>query len=449
MDEEYDVVVLGTGLTECILSGLLSVEGKKVLHMDRNDYYGGDSASLNLTQLYRQFRPDQSPPAELGRDRDYAVDLVPKFIIASGELTKILVHTDVTRYLEFKQIAGSFVYRDGKISKVPSTEMEAVKSPLMGLFEKRRAKKFFEFLQGWKDEDPATHQGIDLDKDSMRSVYEKFGLEPGTQDFIGHAMALYLDDDYIDKSARPAYDRIVLYTSSMARYGKSPYIYPLYGLGELPQSFARLSAIYGGTYMLDKQIDEIVTDADGKFVGVRSGTETVKAKQVIGDPSYFGAGAAKDGGKVRVMEEGKVIRAICILKHPIPGTDDSDSVQIIIPQNQVNRRNDIYIAMVSSTHNVCAKDVYVAIVSTIVETDKPELEIQPGLQLLGPIYDKFVSVSPIYMPTADGESDNIFITRSYDATSHFETVVEEVQDVWKRVIGKDLVLKKREVEVEQ
>ena len=50
-DEEYDVVVLGTGLTECILSGLLSVEGKKVLHMDRNDYYGGESASLNLTQV--------------------------------------------------------------------------------------------------------------------------------------------------------------------------------------------------------------------------------------------------------------------------------------------------------------------------------------------------------------------------------------------------------------
>lgn len=164
-----------------------------------------------IYQLYRKFRPNQAPPAELGRDRDYAVDLVPKFIIATGELTKILVHTDVTRYLEFKQIAGSFVYRDGKISKVPSTEMEAVRSPLMGLFEKRRAKKFFEFLQGWKDEDPATHQGmmiqskiylnshvllgINLDRDSMKTVYEKFGLEPGTQDFIGHAMALYLDDE--------------------------------------------------------------------------------------------------------------------------------------------------------------------------------------------------------------------------------------------------------------
>jgi Rab GDP dissociation inhibitor len=125
----------------------------------------------------------------------------------------------------------------------------------------------------------------------------------------------------------------------MARYGKSPYIYPLYGLGELPQSFARLSAIYGGTYMLDKPIDEIVTDPDGKFVGVRSGDETVKAKQVIGDPSYFGAGKSTESGKMRVVEESKVVRAICILKHPIPGTDDSDSVQIVIPQNQVNRRN--------------------------------------------------------------------------------------------------------------
>jgi Rab GDP dissociation inhibitor len=447
MDEEYDVIVLGTGLTECILSGLLSVEGKKVLHMDRNDYYGGDSASLNLTQLYRKFRSGQEPPSELGRDRDYAVDLVPKFIIASGELTKILVHTDVTRYLEFKQIAGSFVYRDGKISKVPSTEMEAVKSPLMGLFEKRRAKKFFEFLQGWKDDDPATHQGIDLDKDSMKTVYEKFGLEPGTQDFIGHAMALYLDDDYITKPARPTYDRIVLYTSSMARYGKSPYIYPLYGLGELPQSFARLSAIYGGTYMLDKKIDEIITDDSGKFIGVRSGDETVKAKQVIGDPSYFGAG--QETSKVRVVEEGKVIRVICVLKHPIPGTEDADSCQIIIPQNQVGRRNDIYVAMVSSTHNVCAKDVYIAIVSTIVETDKPELEIKPGLDLLGPIYDKFVSVTPLYTPTADGKEDNIFITRSYDATSHFETVVDDVHNVWKRIVGTELVLKKRDPTVEQ
>jgi Rab GDP dissociation inhibitor len=107
----------------------------------------------------------------------------------------MLVHTDVIRYLEFKVIAGSYVYRDGRISKVPSTEMEAVKSPLMGLFEKRRARNFFLFIQNWKEDDPATHQGLDINTVPMKDVYYKFGLEAGTQDFVGHAMALWLDDE--------------------------------------------------------------------------------------------------------------------------------------------------------------------------------------------------------------------------------------------------------------
>src|SRR5271170_663859 len=53
---------------------------------------------------------------------------------------------------------------------------------------------------------------------------------------------------------------------------------------------------------------------------------------------------------------------------------------------------DIYIAEVSSAHNVCAKNHYLAIVSTIVETDNPQIEIKPGLDLLGPILDKYISL---------------------------------------------------------
>jgi Rab GDP dissociation inhibitor len=56
--------------------------------------------------------------------------------------------------------------------------------------------------------------------------------------------------------------------------------------------------------------------------------------------------------------------------------------------------------MVSSTHNVCSKDVYIAIVSTIVETENPEQEIQPGLALLGNIYEKSVTSSITCLPNA-------------------------------------------------
>lgn len=54
MEDSYDAIVLGTGLKECILSGMLSVSGKKVLHIDRNKYYGGESASITpLEDLFR------------------------------------------------------------------------------------------------------------------------------------------------------------------------------------------------------------------------------------------------------------------------------------------------------------------------------------------------------------------------------------------------------------
>jgi Rab GDP dissociation inhibitor len=51
---------------------------------------------------------------------------------------------------------------------------------------------------------------------------------------------------------------------------------------------------------------------------------------------------------------------------------------------------------------------------------------------------RFVSVSDIYEPKNDGKSDQIFISRSYDATSHFETVCADVKDIYKRITGNDL-----------
>jgi Rab GDP dissociation inhibitor len=33
------------------MSGLMSVDKKKVLHIDKNDYYGGMAASLTLDQV--------------------------------------------------------------------------------------------------------------------------------------------------------------------------------------------------------------------------------------------------------------------------------------------------------------------------------------------------------------------------------------------------------------
>jgi len=40
--------------------------------------------------------------------------------------------------------------------------------------------------------------------------------------------------------------------------------------------------------------------------------------------------------------------------------------------------------------------------------------------LVGPVLEKFFTVSDIYAPTDDGTNDNIFVSSSFDATSHYE-----------------------------
>jgi Rab GDP dissociation inhibitor len=99
---------------------------------------------------------------------------------------------------------------------------------------------------------------------------------------------------------------------------------------------------------------------------------------------------------------------------------------------------DVYISMVSSAHAVCAKGLFIAMISTTVETDNPENEIKPALELLGNVLEMFVNVSPLYVPTDNGSKDNVFVTKSYDATSHFEEATDEILELYTRITGERL-----------
>lgn len=125
------------------------------------------------------------------------------------------------------------------------------------------------------------------------------------------------------------------------------------------------------------------------------------------------------------------------MDHPIGNTKDALSTQIIIPQKQVDRKSDIYVSLVSHAHQVAAKGWFVGMVSTTVETDQPENEIKPGLDLLEPIAQKFISISDYFEPLDNGADSQIFISESYDATTHFETTCLDVLDIFKRGTGED------------
>eukprot|EP01060_Flectonema_neradi_P033404 TRINITY_DN55_c6_g1_i2.p1 TRINITY_DN55_c6_g1~~TRINITY_DN55_c6_g1_i2.p1 ORF type:complete len:470 (+),score=86.39 TRINITY_DN55_c6_g1_i2:72-1412(+) len=432
MEEEYDAVVCGTGLTECILSGLLSVAGLKVLHLDRNRYYGGESASLNLDQLYKNFSKGE-PPESMGKSHLYNVDQIAKFLLADGELVKILRATVVNRYqMEFMLCDGSFVARGSQVYKVPCTEKEALSSSLMGIFEKRRAAKFFAWAQDFDKENPKTWGKLNPMEQTMREVFAHYGLSKDTVEFIGHAIALNESEEFLDRRAYETIQKIALYEASLSMYEGgtvSPFVYPLYGLGELPQAFARLSAVYGGTYMLDTPVDKIDFGADGQFQGIQTSEGYAKARFIVGDPTYF---------PDRVKKVGQVARTICLMDRPVEATKQQ-SCQIIIPYSQVKpvRKHDIHIIQLSEVHKVVPSGKYLAIVSTVAETSNPEKELEPGVNLLGSgVIEKFTSVTNLYQPLDDGKESKCFISDSYDSSSHFEGAAKNILELYERITGK-------------
>nr|XP_033483247.1 rab GDP dissociation inhibitor beta isoform X2 [Epinephelus lanceolatus] len=381
--EEYDIIVLGTGLKECILSGLMSQGGKKVLHIDKNPYYGGASASISpLEELYKKYNVS-GPSKSMGRGKEWNVDLIPKFFLAND---------------------------------------------LMGMFDKRRFRKLLLFALNFDMRNPRTYQDMDPKKLTTRDLFTRFDLGLDVMDFTGHAIALHSNESYLDRPYGETIGRIRLYCESLSRHSASPYLYPVYGLGELPQGFARLSAEYGGTFLLNRAVDELVMD-NGQVKAVKSEGKLYSCKQLICDPSYV---------PNRVRKVGRVIRVICLLNHPVKNTHEASSCQIIIPQTQLHRKSDIYISVVSYAHSVASDGMYIATVSTMAETNNPEKEVQPGLDLLEPIKQKFVSVHHILVPNEDGSKSQIFVSRSYDALNHFEDEYEDIKDMYRRITGVEL-----------
>ena len=64
----------------------------------------------------------------------------------------------------------------------------------MGLFEKRRFRNCLVYIQDFNINDPKTWKDFDPKTDTAAKLFQKYGLEMNTQDFTGHALALYRNE---------------------------------------------------------------------------------------------------------------------------------------------------------------------------------------------------------------------------------------------------------------
>jgi RAB protein geranylgeranyltransferase component A len=76
---------------------------------------------------------------------------------------------------------------------------------------------------------------------------------------------------------------------SSGRYGETPFLVCLYGFSEFCQAFCRLSAVYGGTYMLRSQPHSLCIDRQRRELTSvdDSAGKQLKCKFLVANSIYF------------------------------------------------------------------------------------------------------------------------------------------------------------------
>jgi len=122
---------------------------------------------------------------------------------------------------------------------------------------------------------------------------------------------------------------------------------------------------------------------------------------------------------------------------------DYMTTTILLPLPYYILFSDIFIATLNHTHCVCQNGYYLAIISTVVETDKPIDELAPAFKVIGDVLETFVTISDEWEPV-ESTDDNVIVTRSFSSVSHFEHDTVNVLELFKKITGKDINLDEEE-----
>lgn len=185
--------------------------------------------------------------------RRFNIDLVSKLLYAQGPLIELLIKSNVSRYAEFKSVTRVLAFRDGKVEQVPCSRADVFNSKALTMAEKRMLMKF---LTSCLDAEPGPGDGGGLARRPFSEYLAEQRLTPNLRHFILHSIAM-------TEPSRPAADGLAAtrrFLRGLGRYGNTPFLFPLYGQGEVPQCFCRLCAVFGGVYCLRHRVRCLVVD---------------------------------------------------------------------------------------------------------------------------------------------------------------------------------------------
>lgn len=485
MDEElpddFDVIIVGTGLTESIISGALSRIGKKVLHLDYMRNYGSDWSSFNLKafeermtestepslhEMTNSDRPEcvdadeeifipitnirqtvydgsttchirerkeadivvedlagkdgmnapscgadihcatgdstleesssnkesskdddhsgdekvqNAPDQDIGevenspenssptkrtvetvdkkgkeyfysKWRHFNLDLTPKLMFSRGKLVELLIVSNVCRYLEFRNVTGTLTLMDESepsLVPVPCSRTDIFNSKLVTMVEKRLLMRILMTCANYENH-PDEYKDFE-DRPFIEFLAAK-KLSKRLKHFIIHSIAMVSEDantlDGLKASEK--------FLKSLGRYGNSAFLWTTYGVGELPQAFCRLGAVFGGTFCLNRFIRGIVlSKTSNQCIAIVDSTgQRLKCDNLILNEMY-----APD--LCRVEFASRLFRAIYVTDSPFADKGNGNSNACLISIPPTLGIPPTWLIEVSSSSCVCPSEMYV------------------------------------------------------------------------------------------
>ncbi|KFP00769.1 Rab proteins geranylgeranyltransferase component A 1, partial [Calypte anna] len=333
----------------------------------------GESAlELGKTETAPSEEPKKVTYSQIVREgRRFNIDLVSKLLYSRGLLIDLLIKSNVSRYAEFKNATRILAFREGNVEQVPCSRADVFNSKQLTVVEKRMLMKFLTFCLEY-EQHPDEYQ--DYENSTFAQFLKTRMLTPSLQHFILHSIAMVSETDSTTLEGLQATKKFL---QCLGRYGNTPFLFPLYGQGEIPQCFCRMCAVFGGIYCLRHPVRCLVVDKESgrcKAIVDHFG-QRISANYFIVEDSYLPESICTN------VCYRQISRAVLITDQSVLDTDSEQQVSILAVPPVTPGKPAVCVIELCSSTMTCMKNTYLVHL-TCPSTNTAREDLEPVVQQL-------------------------------------------------------------------
>ncbi|KAF7473068.1 rab proteins geranylgeranyltransferase component A 2 [Marmota monax] len=402
----------------------------------------GIQESLEKDNIDQPKRNRITYPLIVEEGRRFNIDLVSKLLYSQGSLIDLLIKSNVSRYAEFKNVTRILAFREGKVEQVPCSRADVFNSKELTMVEKRMLMKFLTFCLDYEQQ-PDEYQ--DFKQCSFSEYLKTKKLTPSLQHFILHSIAMTSESSCSTLDGLKATKNFL---QCLGRFGNTPFLFPLYGQGEIPQCFCRMCAVFGGIYCLRHKVQCLVVDKESgrcKAIIDHLG-QRINAKYFIVEDSYLSQETCSN------VQYKQISRAILITDQSVLKTESDQQISILIVPPVESGTYSVRVTELCSSTMTCMKDTYLVhltcassktaredlesvvkkLFTPFTET-KVEKEELGKPRLLWALYFNMRDSSGISRSSYDGLPSNVYVCSGPDCGLGNEHAVKQAETLFQEI----------------